>query len=113
MSERASGFINSLISSLAQPNGERWCTLNRLSIDGSKFRTNALTVRPSRARKEWMRTAAVAIRIQKGNFDTANGRTDGRTVGLTNAKGYETHFGLGAKVDLIESCQSFCLPVSQ
>ena len=48
-----------------------------------------------------------AIKIQRGNFDAANRRVEGkgregRANELRGGGGYETHFGLGAKVDLIE-----------
>ena len=46
-----------------------------------------------------------AIKIQRGNFDAANRRVEGKgKEGRANERrsGYETHFGLGAKVDLIE-----------
>ena len=45
-------------------------------------------------------------------------RTDRRAGGRANERaeeenGCETHFGLGAKVDLIEPCQSVCQSTSQ
>lgn len=94
--ERASGFINSLISSLVRPKGER-CTAFALGLPRSPV--HRIEISSERDRKPGM----AAIKIQGGNFDAANrrGRSDGRANELRGG-GYETHFGLGAKVDLIE-----------
>ena len=94
--ERASRFINSLISSPVRPEGER-CTAFALArpSDRNFGRTR------SRARNGRDQNSEGKLRCRE-----STGRTEGRANELRRGGGYETHFGLGAKVDLIEFCLS-------
>ena len=77
--ERASGFINSLISSPVRPEGER-CTAFALGLPRSPV--HRIEISSERDRGPGM----AAIKIQRGNFDAANrrvGRREGKD-GLTN-----------------------------